>query len=222
MDNEPFDTALIGAAFRLAGERGWSRVSIAAAARDAGLDLARARRRFPGRIALLIRFGRLADATALAAATSAGEGTVRDRLFDLLMRRFDALQAHRAGVEALMRTLPARPGLALLLARSTERSMGWMLEAAGGDATGPLGHLRAKALCGVWLWAVRAWQKDASEDLAATMAALDAALNRAERLAQMGGRRSAASPEPETPPESTETPQQPEGDAHAQDPEDPA
>lgn len=215
MDNEPFDTALIGAAFRLAGERGWSRVSIAAAAREAGLDLARARRRFPGRITLLLRFGRLADATALAGATTAGEGSIRDRLFDLLMRRFDALQANRAGVEALMRVLPMRPGLALLLARATERSMAWMLEAAGGDATGPVGRLRAKALCGVWLWALHAWQRDTSEDLAATMAALDAALNRAERLARMGGHRTTPEPEPATPP-------QPEGDAHVQDAENPA
>ncbi len=191
MEDDAFDTALIGSAFRLAGERGWSHVSVAAAAREGGLDLARARLRFPGQIAVLIKFGRMADRAALvtAGAAGAGTGSVRDRLFELLMRRFDVLQEHRAGVEALLRSLPARPGLALLLGAATERSMGWMLEAAGGDSTGPLGLLRTKALTGVWLWAARAWMRDGSEDLSATMAALDAALSRAEQAARMCGRR---------------------------------
>ncbi|MDE2333419.1 MAG: TetR family transcriptional regulator [Rhodospirillales bacterium] len=198
MEDDAFDTALIGAAFRLAGERGWSRVSVAAAAREAGLDLARARLRFPGQLAVLLKFARMVDRAALVTAQAEGgeTGSVRDRLFELLMRRFDVLQEHRAGVEALLRTLPLRPGLALMLARATERSMGWMLEAAGTEATGPLGHVRAKALAGVWLWAVRAWARDSSEDLAATMAALDAALDRAEQAARMCGRWSARESEP--------------------------
>ena len=237
MDNVSFDTALIGAAFRLAGERGWSRVSAAAAAREAGLDLGRARTRFPGQVAILMKFGRMADRVALATADGAGSGSVRDRLFDLLMRRFDVLQEHRAGVEALMRALPARPGLALLLARATERSMGWMLEAAGADATGPIGHLRAKALAGVWLWAMRAWMRDTSEDLAATMAALDVALNRAEQAARMcrrGAPPHAEAPEgspagtpAETPAGDTAatapaTPQHEEEHSHEPKPENPA
>jgi ubiquinone biosynthesis protein COQ9 len=187
MEDDAFDAALIGAAFRLAGDRGWSRVSVAAAAREAGLDLARARLRFPGQVAVLMKFGRMADRAALvtAQAEGAGTGSVRDRLFELLMRRFDVLQEHRAGVEALMRSLPARPGLALLLAGATQRSMGWMLEAAGVEATGPLGQLRAKALVGVWLWAARAWMRDNSADLSATMAALDTALTRAEQVGRM-------------------------------------
>ncbi len=129
MDDAAFDSALIAAAFQLAAEQGWRRVSVVAAARAAGLPLARARERFPGRAAILLRFGRLADQAALAEAPS--EGPVRDRLFDLLMRRIDALQTHRAGVLALLRALPAEPPTALLLALATRRSMRWMLEAAG-------------------------------------------------------------------------------------------
>ena len=129
MDDAAFDNALIAAAFQLAAEQGWRRVSVVAAARAAGLPLARARERFPGRSAILLRFGRLADQAALAEAPS--EGPVRDRLFDLLMRRIDALQTHRAGVLALLRALPAEPPIALLLALATRRSMRWMLAAAG-------------------------------------------------------------------------------------------
>ncbi len=60
--------------------------------------------------------------------------------------------------------------------------MGWMLEAAGLSAAGLRGIVRAKALVGVWLYALRAWKDDESADLAGTMAALDKALDQAERL----------------------------------------
>jgi ubiquinone biosynthesis protein COQ9 len=180
-DDAAFDQALIGAAFRLAAVEGWRNVRIAAAAGAAGLPLARARLRFPSRSALLVRLGRIADTAALAEPLD--EGTVRDRLFGMLMRRLDVLQAHRAGVLALLESLPCRPQTALFLGLLTEASMSWLLAAAGPGTTGVSGRLRVKGLVAVWVWTLRAWQRDESADLGPTMAALDAALRRAERAA---------------------------------------
>ena len=205
MDDAAFDSALIAAAFQMAAGRGWARLSVAAAARDAGLPLARARERFPTRAAVLLRFGRLADQAALAEAPS--DGPVRDKLFYLLMRRIDVLQAHRAGILALLRDLPGQPTIALLLAAANRRSMRWMLGAAGISTSGLGGDLRVKGLLAVWLWTIRAWRTDESTDLSATMSALDSALQRAERLAGWFGWRSRPPPEapaevavPEEPP----------------------
>ena len=196
MDDAAFDRALIAAAFQMAAEQGWRCVSVATAARAASLPLARARERFPGRAAILLRFGRQADQSALAEAPA--EGPVRDRLFDLLMRRIDALQAHRGGMLALLHALPTEPPTALLLALATRRSMHWMLEAAGIATRGIHGELRVKGLVAVWLWTIRAWRTDESEDLSATMAALDAALRRAESAAGwLGWRPRQAEPPPE-------------------------
>jgi ubiquinone biosynthesis protein COQ9 len=196
MDDQAFDHALISAAFGQIAERGWHRFDIAAAARAGGLRLDRARVRFPCRAAFLLRFGRIADAAALASAGE--EGPVRDRLFDMLMRRIDVFQAHRAGVLALLRALPADPPTALMLAATSESSMGWLLAAAGVGSRGPLGRLRRKGLLAVWLWTLRAWRRDDSEDLAATMAALDHALSRAEQAAAWLSRRTPEAPtEPE-------------------------
>lgn len=192
-----FDKALLGAAFALAGTKGWDAVSVVEAARTANLDLAQARERFPGRAAILIRFGRLADRTALASEDS--EGSVRDRLFYLLMQRLDVLQAHRAGVLALLRVLPARPCTAALLDRATRTSMRWMLNTGGVPTAGFRGELRVCGLYGVWLWAVRAWQGDETDDMSATMAALDIALQRAERLGHWLGGRSGTSTRPPAP-----------------------
>jgi ubiquinone biosynthesis protein COQ9 len=206
MDWTEFDRTLIASAFAVAGEHGWHRMSVAEAARRAGLPLDRARARFPGRLAVLARFGRMADQAALAEVPA--EGPVRDRLFHLLMRRIDVLAAHRAGVLALLRALPGDPPLALFLGCATRRSMRWMLEAAGVGTYGLRGELRVKGLVGVWLWTLRAWQPDESADLSHTMAALDAALARAERMAGwigsgVAGAGAAPAPAGETTPSGT-------------------
>jgi len=214
MTDAEFDLALVGAAFSLAAERGWTRVSIAEAARRAVLPLARARERFPGRAALLWRFGALADKAALALPPA--EAPVRDRLFEVLMRRVDFLQAHRDGVLALLRALPADPCMAALLARGSRRSMAWMLEAASVEATGPLGLLRVRGLLAVWLVTVHAWRNDSGLDLSATMAALDRALRRAEQVeGWIAGRRPDGAARPAAPgaaPSAAEAPFSPASD----------
>ncbi len=182
MEDSEFDRALVAAFFELAAEKGWERTSVTAAARRAGLRLDRARARFPGRPAVLLRFGRIADAAALSEAST--EGTERDRLFDLVMRRIDVLQSHRAGVLALLRSLPSQPLVAMMLTAATLGSMAWLLEAAGISAQGLRGQLRTKGMLGVWLCTVRAWRRDTTEDLSATMSALDRALSRAEQTEQ--------------------------------------
>jgi ubiquinone biosynthesis protein COQ9 len=216
MSDTEFDTALVTAAFRIAGEQGWRQVDVVAAAREAGLSLVEARERFPSRAAILLRFGRLADQAALLDAST--DGTVRDRLFDLLMRRFDVMQTHRAGVKALLRFLPTHPSAALLVGCATKRSMRWMLQAAGIGATGPRGEVRLRGLLAVWLWGVRAWDRDESEDLSGTMAAVDVALQRAEQAASwLHGQASPAPPpppvsegagelDPSSPPQATQAP----------------
>jgi AcrR family transcriptional regulator len=196
MDDATFDQALIAAAFDLAALDGWASVSVAEAARQAGLPLEQARARFPTRDAILLRFGRLADQMALAGATT--DGPPRDRLFDIIMRRFDALQMHRAGLRALIRGLPTHPALALGLGLATQASMVWMLDAAGIGTTGWRGTLRVKGLTAIWLYTLRAWDRDDSADLSGTMAALDRALTRAEQFGDMleGGAIPPAKPKP--------------------------
>jgi ubiquinone biosynthesis protein COQ9 len=194
MNDSDFDAAVVTAVLAQAGLRGWRGTSLVEAARDAGLDLGRVRERFPFKLMVLIRFGRMADQAALAGATT--EGAVKDRLFDMILRRFDVLQAHRAGVLAVLDAAPTDPALGLFLSRLSLRSMGWLLEGAGLSASGLRGALRAKGLLGVWLWAVRAWREDESTDLSATMTATDKALDRAGQFARYIGDGAAPSDEP--------------------------
>jgi hypothetical protein len=178
-----FDEAVIAAVFGQAALRGWAEVSLVEAARDAGLDVGQVRARFPGRGAVLLRFGVLADQAALAGG--AGEALARERLFDIIMLRFDALQRHRPGVLALLSALRTDPATALLLYGATLRSMKWMLDGAGIPASGLVGTLRVHGLLALWLYALRAWEMDESADLSGTMAAVDRGLDRAIQAERM-------------------------------------
>lgn len=183
MDQQHFDSTLIRAAMARAEAVGWSHVTIVEAARQAGLPLDEARERFPTRATVLLRLGMLADQSALV--DDGSTGSVRERLFDLLMKRIDVLQQYRGGVVSVLRALPFDPALSVLLSAATLDSMGWIAAAANVETAGLAGRLRVKGLVAVWLQTVRAWSRDESEDLSATMAALDKALDRAEALARM-------------------------------------
>jgi AcrR family transcriptional regulator len=177
------ESALFDAFWKLVAEGGWHRLTLSVLAREAGMTLAELRDHVPHKGALPVQFMKAVDKAVLRNVPSSPMGTARDRLFDVLMSRIDALQPHRAGVIRLGRDMRTDPVLALMLAPQLAASMSWMLEAAGIDAGGIRGALRVKGLCGVWIATLRAWEQDEGADLGSTMAGLDRALDRAGQIA---------------------------------------
>jgi AcrR family transcriptional regulator len=199
-DRDNLDQRVAVAAMRLAAERGWRHTGLVEVARAAGVPLETFYRCYPGRSDLLATVSRLADAAVLAddVPPDPEEGP-RDRLFDVMMRRFDALQPYREGLRAVMRDLPREPLTALDFSRSFGRSMAWMLRAAGVEVDRPGGSLLATGLGAVQARVMRVFLEDDTADLARTMAALDSELRRAERwagLLRRPGCRPAAKPPP--------------------------
>ncbi|WP_448188971.1 TetR family transcriptional regulator [Azospirillum sp. sgz301742] len=175
---------ILDRAMDLAAERGWRRTGLADVARAVPVPLGELYRRFPTRAALLAGVAEAADAAVLASDIPPDpEESARDRVFDVMMRRFDALVPYRAGLAAVMRDLPREPLTALAFARTFARSMAWMLRAAGIDPDGPGGAALVAGLGGVHARVMRSFLKDDTADLARTMAALDAELRRAESWA---------------------------------------
>jgi AcrR family transcriptional regulator len=176
---------VIDAALGLAESRGWRSVTLADIAAEAKLSLADLYALFPSKSAILTAFVRRVDRATLAGVEIGGkDGSVRDRLFDIFMRRLDALEPHKRAVAAIVPDLPRHPLGFLCTGARLCRSIAWMAGAAGVDTTGPLGALRVQALTALYLFVLRTWLGDDSADHAKTMAALDKGLKRAEMLAQ--------------------------------------
>lgn len=191
------DERLIAALWRVIAAHGWPGLSMRRLAAEAGVESATLRERFPTRLDILLLHGRMMDQAVLAGTIPGQGGSARDRIFDVLMRRLDAMQPHREGILRLFEDMRRDPALALALAPHIGIAMRWMLEAAEVEAKSCEARLLALGLAGVWLATIRAWVGDDSPDMGATMAALDSALDRAERIARpLGLLRGEAAPPP--------------------------
>jgi AcrR family transcriptional regulator len=191
------DSSLVAALWRVIAQHGWPGMSMRRLAAEAGLETAGLRDRFPTRLDLLLLHGRVMDQAVLAGTIPGQGGSARDRIFDVLMRRLDAMQPHREGILRLFEDMRRDPLLALALAPHIGVAMRWMLDAAEIEAKTCEARLLALGLTGVWLATIRAWARDDSPDMGTTMAALDAALDRAERIARpLGLLRGEAAPPP--------------------------
>ncbi len=181
-DPDALDRAVASAAMGLAAEKGWRHVGLLDVAHTAGIPLSRFHHRFRGRADLLAAVSRVADETVLAGDIAADPTeSARDRLFDVMMRRFDALRPFRDGLRSVVRDLPADPATALAFSCAFGRSMAWMLRAAGIDPDQRGGTALVAGLGTVHARVMRVFLNDDTADLSRTMAALDNALRGAER-----------------------------------------
>lgn len=179
---------VIDAAFALAAERGWRGLSLAEIAERAGMPLADVVDHFPSKAAILDHYVRRIDQKMLEGGTEAGE-TTRDRLFDVIMRRFDAMAADRRALSVILRQSGDDPWALLCGGRRFLRSIALTLETAGLSASGLDGLARINGLTIVYLYAFKTFLDDETADHSRTMAALDKALRRAEDLSALLWRR---------------------------------
>jgi AcrR family transcriptional regulator len=173
---------IIDAALARIAADGWRRLSLAAIAAEAGLPILRVYRAFSSKQAILCGFfGRIDEAVLAEPPTVEADEHPRDRVFDLLMRRFDALRPYKPALAALRHELSGDLFAHLCFGARLLRSMRWMLDAADISTDGLPGALAVRLAVAAYLSAVRVWHGDDSPDLGRTMAALDVRLRRIER-----------------------------------------
>jgi len=171
----------IDALMALLAEQPIEEIGLAEVAGRAGLKLSALRAEFGSVPAIFAAHVKDIDRIVLAGGEDMTEESPRDRLFDVLMRRLEALAPYKAAVRSLMRSARRNPGLAFALNAMALRSQAWMLEAAGIGAHGPRGALRAQGAALMFARVLSVWVDDEEEGLDRTMAALDRGLASAER-----------------------------------------
>lgn len=181
--SDPVDVMLA-----LVASQGWRAVTLGRVAEASGLSLSDLYGRYGSKTDLLAAYARRIDAAMLAALGDSGAAptepnAIKDRLFEAIMARIDALTPHKAAIRVLVRELPGDPAaLAVFLCGGLRRGLDWTLAAADLDAGGVAGMVRRKLIGGIYLDTLRVWLKDDSPDLAATMAHLDKRLGQGLRL----------------------------------------
>ena len=162
---------------------GWPQARIDAVARAAARGVDAVAEVAADRWEALRALDKRIERHALAEAASDPDESVRNRLFALLMGRFDAMQDQRDLARQLHEAARSDPALVLFVVTLLPPMVRRLGEAAGVDAGGLLGPLRIAALSALFVQVGHVWLSDESPDLSATMKALDTALARAESLA---------------------------------------
>jgi AcrR family transcriptional regulator len=175
--------AIIEALMELAGERTWEDITISDVAMRANLSLADFRDQFPSKGAVLAAFARKIDRRVLDGPTDDLVGEpAKERLFDVLMRRLDALAPYKLGLEGIFDWIARAPLAAAAVNRLEVNSMRFMLEAAGIESEGAVGALKIQGLVLLWARVLRVWFHDDEPDLSRTMALLDKELTRGSKI----------------------------------------
>lgn len=112
------------------------------------------------------------------------EATAREVIFEILLTRLEVATPYKNFIRVLWKEWPADVLSALMVASQGVGSMGWVLDRAGLNTTGIGGLLRLQGLIGLYLWTVKEWLNDETEDMSKTMATLDQGLERVERIAK--------------------------------------
>jgi AcrR family transcriptional regulator len=188
MDATSQDTAreqlqkLYAALFERLETTRWHDITIKQLADHAGIGLPELRNLVGSKMDLMARFAEDIDREVLESVDDdLADEPPRERLFDVLMARFDALAAYKTGLGNLVAQVRRDPLLALEFNRIALKSQSWMLVGADIDSDGVMGGLRTQGAVLAFSHVMQTWVKDEDEGLAATMAELDKTLRRGEQ-----------------------------------------
>ena len=179
---------IVEALMQLAAERRFEDISIRDICGQAGVSLADFRDAFPSKGAVLAGFSRKIDRAVLSEqAEDLADESARERLFDILMRRLEAMAPYREGVREVMAYLKRDLGAAFAMNQVVLNSMRFMMEAAGIETDGgAAGAIKLQGLALAWARIVGVWLDDDDPGLSKTMAEVDRELT--SRRARRRGR----------------------------------
>ncbi|WP_422377675.1 TetR/AcrR family transcriptional regulator [Roseibium sp.] len=163
----------------LLAEHPYEDVSLPLIAETAKVKLSDMRSAYSSKLKLVAAFLEQVDTAVLDERDEdMGDQPARDRLFDILMTRIDALAEHRDAVRALQEAAAKDPALALDLNALHVRSQKWMLIAAGIDLSGVKATVVAQGLAFAFGRVVDVWLDEEDEGMPRTMARLDKELDK--------------------------------------------
>lgn len=174
---------VVDALMTQAAQNRWHDITLDEIAEGAGISLADLRDLFPSKGAMLGGFIRRIDRIVLEGrATDLADESARDRVLDLMIRRFDALSPYRAALKSIHKAFSGDMlGLAALNQQALN-SWRYLLASAGIETEGPLGFVKLQGAILVFARVFPVFLEDEGADLPKTMAALDRELSRGERV----------------------------------------
>ncbi len=174
---------VIDALMSLAALEPWNAITLPMIAGESGLSLADLRDAFPSKGAILGGFARRIDRIVLdGTGSDMAVEPVRERVLDVMLRRFDALGPYKAALRSIRDGVKHDPLALAALNQLALNSWRYMLAAADVDTEDHLGVLKVQGAALVFSRATETWFDDEDAGLSRTMAVLDRELKRGETI----------------------------------------
>lgn len=174
----------LDSALKLIEEKGWNQFDLPDLT-DEKTTLDEVHKHFPSKFDVLKTFGKYIDESTIGQIeTFDASESERDRLFSIMMTRFDVLTPHKALLKILWRDVWQDPCTVVNSLQIGAGSMDMILRKAGLETSGLLGLLRVKTFGVFYLATVWTWMGDENPDMDETMAALDQNLSRLGQFPQ--------------------------------------
>ena len=182
-NRQPGAERILSAALVLIADKPWHSISMEMIAESAGATLTTVYKYYPTKLHLVSGFiERINKRLLLGHDYNDRDEPMRDRLIDVLMRRFELLHPYKKAVRSIIVSTVFDPYSTLCLLPSFSKAMAWSLEAGGLNSSGFVGLIRVKVLSIIYLSTMRVWLKDESEDLSLTLSYLDRSVRRVETI----------------------------------------
>jgi ubiquinone biosynthesis protein COQ9 len=180
------DAKIADATLRLAGKKGWDALDFDVISKAAKIPASQLCGQFRDKNAMLPAIVKFIDQrTAKALGKPDKRASPRDRLFEVLMARFDILQEYREGIVAILNNGIKNPAIGRYLLPAHCNSMRQILAASGISMPGSEKKLITAGFLAVYYRTICYWKKDSSPDMNRTMAVLDQGLRFACKAAEL-------------------------------------
>jgi AcrR family transcriptional regulator len=165
---------VVDALMRLAAGRPWNQIELGDIATEAGISLSALRGLFPSKLAMLGGLTRIVDDAVLAGMSDdLADESVREKMFDLVMRRLDALAPYKDALRRIVPIIRRDPLTLAALNRGAVNSWRYMLASIGVATEDALGSLRIQGAVLLMARVSEVWLDDNEPELSKTMARLD-------------------------------------------------
>jgi len=110
------------------------------------------------------------------------EATIKDRILELMLCRFDVLSGHRREMTALVALARKNAIESVRAFGRIKQSMQYILNLSGAEYPGKIGILKIKILSLIWLVTFKEWYEFKEDDNSVIMSNLDKRLTLAENV----------------------------------------
>ena len=168
------------AALKLLKSKSWSQISIQSICKEAKINQYQVYNFAKQKKDILVLINNYFDQKMINSISNIGKSSNHDKIFEILMQRFEILNQHRNSVMKIFKYIIKKPDMIIFLLPEIIKSLNIVLESSEISTEGCLNNLKIEGLLIIYIYVFSIWMKDKTVGLDKTMAALDKSLNNAE------------------------------------------